>query len=373
MLTVLDLFSGIGGISLGLESTGGFRTVAFCEVEPFPRAVLAHHWPEVPIHDDVRTLSASALADRVNVVAGGFPCQDISVAGKGAGIDGARSGLWAEMFRLVRELRPDWVLAENVPALRTRGADRVLGDLESAGYACWPLVVGARHVGAPHRRDRVWIVAHGLRERRQQQVAGGAHGDEAPDEGRTAQHDHVTPGHGESAVLADRRGERPVGDSGCPGLAERQQPEDERGNLRETRPTAAAPGAGARWPARPGEPQHEWEEPRLAYGSSEPAGSAGPELAVGSAVDGLPPRLARRHNRESLKALGNSVVPQVVQMIGFAILDAENSLCRAAGMGPAEAVAQEAGSTDSFYAKATMSVNSPAPILGGRAFSSVRG
>ena len=166
-MRVLDLFSGIGGFSLGLESTGGFETVGFCEIEPFPREVLARHWPGVSIHDDIQTLTAESVswlraeADRgIDLVCGGFPCTDISVAGKGAGIEGPRSGLWGEFARLVVELRPDWVLAENVGALRTRGIDRVCSDLEAEGYAVWPLVVGAWAVGAPHRRERVWIVAH---------------------------------------------------------------------------------------------------------------------------------------------------------------------------------------------------------------------
>ena len=162
-LRVLDLFSGIGGFSLGLERTEGFQTVAFCEIDPFCRRVLAKHWPEAPCYDDVRTLTAGRLkADgiSVDVICGGFPCQDISLAGKGAGIDGSRSGLWSEYARLIGELRPDWVVIENVPALRTRGADRVLADLEAAGYSCEPAVVGSVHVGAPHRRLRAWLVAY---------------------------------------------------------------------------------------------------------------------------------------------------------------------------------------------------------------------
>lgn len=103
MLRVLDLFSGIGGFSLGLERTGGFETVAFCEIEEFPRSVLRQHWPKVPIYEDVRELTADTLQRdgiAVDVVCGGFPCQDISLAGRGAGIGGARSGLWSEMCRL---------------------------------------------------------------------------------------------------------------------------------------------------------------------------------------------------------------------------------------------------------------------------------
>jgi len=164
-ITVLDLFSGIGGFSLGLH-WAGMRTGAFCEADPFARGVLARHWPGVAIYDDVRTLSAVRLrADGIpwpGLLCGGFPCQDISLAGRAKGIEGERSGLWSHMARLVRECRPRWVVVENVPGLRSRGADRVLSDLEAAGYACWPLVVGAVHTGAPHRRSRVWLVAQAI-------------------------------------------------------------------------------------------------------------------------------------------------------------------------------------------------------------------
>ncbi len=161
-MRVLDLFSGVGGGSLGLH-WAGMRTVAFCEADAFCAGVLRRHWPGVPVYDDVRALSAARLrADGVpwaEVLIGGFPCQDTSVAGRGGGLLGARSGLWSHMVRLVSECGPRWVVAENVPGLRGRGADRVLGELEAAGYACWPLVVGAVHAGAPHRRQRVWVVA----------------------------------------------------------------------------------------------------------------------------------------------------------------------------------------------------------------------
>ena len=155
-MTCGDLFAGIGGMSLGLERAG--LTVRWqVEVEPYCENVLARHWPAVLRRRDVRFAGAATLPP-VDLIAGGFPCQDVSAAGRGVGLAGHRSGLWREFARIVRELRPSWVLVENVPALRGRGADRVLGDLEATGYATWPLVVGARHVGAPHRRDRVWIV-----------------------------------------------------------------------------------------------------------------------------------------------------------------------------------------------------------------------
>ena len=160
-MNVLDLFSGIGGFSLGLERAG-FKTVAFCEIDPYCRRVLAKHWPEVPIYDDVRTVSADRLrADgiAVDVICGGFPCQDISVAGNGAGLAGERSGLWREYARIVGELRPRFVIVENVAALLSRGLDDVLGDLAALGYDTEWHCIPASAVGAPHRRDRVWIVA----------------------------------------------------------------------------------------------------------------------------------------------------------------------------------------------------------------------
>jgi DNA (cytosine-5)-methyltransferase 1 len=170
-LKVLDLFSGIGGFSLGLERTGGFETVAFCEIEEFPRKVLAKHWPEVPQYEDVRQLTGDILKRdgiSVDVITGGFPCQDISVAGKQAGIgEGTRTGLWSEIVRLVGDLRPRYVILENVAnLLRGPGEHpgewfgKILSDLAECGYdAEWENIPAAT-VGATHRRERVWIVAY---------------------------------------------------------------------------------------------------------------------------------------------------------------------------------------------------------------------
>ena len=149
--------------SLGLERTGGFETVAFCEIEDYPRRVLAKHWPEVPCYHDVRELTGARLAAdgiAVDVICGGFPCQDVAVAGKGAGLAGERSGLWREYARLVGELRPDVVIVENVAALLGRGLGDVLGDLAAIGYDAEWHCIPACAVGAPHRRDRVWIIAN---------------------------------------------------------------------------------------------------------------------------------------------------------------------------------------------------------------------
>jgi DNA (cytosine-5)-methyltransferase 1 len=157
-MNVLDLFSGIGGFSLGLERAG-MRTVAFCEIDPFCRRVLAKHWPSVPCFPDITKLRGADVGS-VDVICGGFPCQDISVAGKGAGLAGERSGLWSEYARIVGELRPRFVIVENVSALLARGIDRVLGDLAALGYDAEWHCIPASAVGAPHRRDRLWIIAY---------------------------------------------------------------------------------------------------------------------------------------------------------------------------------------------------------------------
>ena len=163
---LLDLFSGIGGFSLGLERTGGFKTVAFCEIEPFPRRVLAKHWPEVPCYHDIRELTAERLAAdgiAVDAICGGFPCQDLSEAGEREGIDGERSGLWTHFARIIGEVRPGVAVVENVSELLSGGRGawfaRVLGDLAALGYdAIWNCIQAA-DLGAAHIRDRVWIAA----------------------------------------------------------------------------------------------------------------------------------------------------------------------------------------------------------------------
>jgi DNA (cytosine-5)-methyltransferase 1 len=173
-LKVLDLFSGIGGFSLGLERTGGFETVAFCEVDKKCQRVLKKHWANVPIFDDVKTLKGDDL-ETIDVICGGFPCQDISLAGKGAGLAGERSGLWFEFHRLIKEIKPRWVIAENVAALRSRGLDQVLWSLSEIGYDAEWHCIPAAAVGAPHQRDRIWIVAYPKQQRSQGWLHRWAH------------------------------------------------------------------------------------------------------------------------------------------------------------------------------------------------------
>ena len=278
MLRVLDLFSGIGGFSFGLERTGGFRTVAFCEIDPFCRRVLAKHWPDVPIYEDVRTLDAAALQRdgiAVDVICGGFPCQDVSSAGLRAGLEGARSGLWREYARLIGELRPRFVIVENVADLLCRGFGTVLGDLAAIGYDAEWHCIPACAVGADHIRDRVWIIAYPnsaraeepqQRRRKQRPQKVGA----------DASEDHA---HADGARLS------------------RRMP---AGALR-TDARAISPWLGLALSSAPAFPRID---------------GAGPPV-LGRGENGIPNRLDRVH------AIGNAVVPQIPELIGRAILQAE--------------------------------------------------
>jgi len=192
-LKVLDLFSGIGGFSLGLERTGGFETIAFCEIDKYCQKVLRKHWPDVPIFNDVTKLcrrvydcepetedgevfcprcktefgdcaciGTDQFIDEIgtpDVICGGFPCQDISLIGKGGGLKASRSGLWFEYLRIIGELFPTWVVIENVSALLNRGLPTILYGLHEIGYDAQWHVIPASAIGAPHRRERVWIIA----------------------------------------------------------------------------------------------------------------------------------------------------------------------------------------------------------------------
>jgi DNA (cytosine-5)-methyltransferase 1 len=169
-LNELELFAGAGGGILGSQLLG-HRTICAVEYDAYARSVLLARqadrtFPAFPVWDDVRTFDGKPWGGIVDVVSGGFPCQDISVAGKGAGLDGERSGLWGEMARVVGEIRPLFVFVENSPALVTRGLHRVLGDLASLGYDSRWIVMGAGHIGANHERERLWILASDSRCKR---------------------------------------------------------------------------------------------------------------------------------------------------------------------------------------------------------------
>jgi len=160
----LALFAGAGGGILASKLLG-WNTVGSVEIEDYPRQVLLQRQrdgilPKFPIWDDIRTFDGKPWRGIVDVVSGGFPCQDISTAGKGAGIEGERSGLWSEMARVIREVRPRFAFMENSPALTSRGLHRVLGDLAEMGFNARWGVLGADDCGAPHRRKRIWVLAH---------------------------------------------------------------------------------------------------------------------------------------------------------------------------------------------------------------------
>jgi DNA (cytosine-5)-methyltransferase 1 len=283
-LRVLDLFSGIGGFSLGLERTGGFETVAFCEIEEFPRKVLRKHWPKVPIYEDVRTLTGERLAAdgiAVDVITGGFPCQDISTAGRQAGIgEGTRSGLWSEIVRLACELRPQFIIVENVANLLAGPSDkpgawfgRVLGDLAECGYdAEWENIPAAA-LGACHRRERIWIIAHACKNRgvglqRELGELGAAR------QGRT----HYAADS--QRITADASSIGQQGSGGTERPVDSETPEHRKADH-------AFSILG--WPTKP---------------------------AVRGRNDGV----SRKLDVARLEALGNSVVPQIPELIGRAIL-----------------------------------------------------
>ena len=168
-MRVLDLFSGIGGFSLGLEACG-MTTTAFCERDEFCTKILNKHWPDVPVHSDVRQLDGTKYAGSIDVVCGGFPCQPFSVAGQQRGKDDDRH-LWPEMLRVISESKPRWVIGENVSGFVRMALDDVSLDLENEGYTVRTFVLPACAVDAKHRRDRVFIVAYATSSRGEARIS----------------------------------------------------------------------------------------------------------------------------------------------------------------------------------------------------------
>ena len=292
-MKVLDLFSGIGGFSLGLEAAG-METVAFCEFDEHARKVLKKHWPDVPIHNDVRELDGTEYRGTVDVVCGGFPCQDLSNAGKKAGITGERSSLYREMLRIISECLPRYAIFENVSALLTGDSGRwfaqFLYDLAEIGYDAEWHCIPASELGAHHHRDRVWIIAYpnndgqfATKEREGTEERGDS------DKARQKSAKQLE-GCGSSSfdeLLADTNNKR---------LQRRERLRVYIAeNIKRARGAYGAASERCNGGRRKGNTWH--VEPEL-----------------GRVADGIPNRSHR------LKQLGNAVVPQIPEAIGRAIM-----------------------------------------------------
>lgn len=304
VMRVLDLFSGIGGFSLGLERAG-METVAFCEIDAKARLVLKKHWPKVPIYEDVSTLKGSDLHD-IDVICGGFPCQDISLAGRGAGLEGERSGLWFQFHRLIKEIQPRYAVIENVSALRSRGLDQVLRSLAEIGYDAEWHCIPASAVGAPHRRDRIWIVAYPNQQR----------------------------GWGKRSIQIGTSGETWDQFGGC--SQDVAYPNNiwfqfNRANSRSdserqfARTSYCNDGATANNitdvanPTSTGLERPIWSKLQRDGMRSTSGGWWAVEPDVDRVANGIPKRVDR------IKQLGNAVVPQIPELIGRAIMEHENA------------------------------------------------
>jgi len=282
-MKVLDLFSGIGGFSLGLE-WAGMSTVAFCERDPYCTTILNKHWPDTPVHNDVRNLDGKDYADSIDLVAGGFPCQPFSVAGNRRGSDDDRH-LWPEMLRIIQEAKPRWVIGENVFGLINMALDDVQADLEREHYEVRKFVLPAVAVDAHHRRDRVFIIAY------RDPTLAHSHG-----EGRLQQEGlecEVRRWSGDSGKESD-----PMAYAYNEGLQ----------GWSQTRDSASEGEIAIKQSSRLGEPcrGRDWPvEPR-----------------VGRVANGIPNRVDR------IKGLGNAVVPQLIQAIGELVLAADKEIYR---------------------------------------------
>ena len=321
-LRIGSLFSGIiGGLELGIERAGVGSTVWQCEIDPYARAVLAKHWPDAIRFDDITKMHD---VPPVDLICGGFPCQDISNAGRRAGIDGSRSGLFFELMRVVRLVRPRFVVLENVAALLGRGMGDVLGELSESGYDAEWDCVPASSVGAPHRRDRVFIVGTQRADADQERRATDAE-------------------HGAELARADDSRNRGASDSDSdvayaarhePG---RTEPRPERERTRsggESGDVADAEDSGL--PRRQVRPwQVESWRGSLCVGTGGDGGRWLPEPDVGVLVNGVPsglvrwspepegvPRVAHgiKDRVQQLKCLGNAVVPAVAEVVGRRVL-----------------------------------------------------
>ena len=346
-LRELHLFAGSGGGLLG-SLLLGHRPVCAVEIDPYCRRVLAARrdegWlpAEMEIHDDVTTFDGHAWQGRVDLVAGGFPCQDISVAGKGAGLEGARSGLFYELLRVVREVRPKWVYLENVPAITSRGLDRVLGALADLGFDAEWLVLSAADAGAPHLRKRWWCLARHTDGTGAEPAKPGVCQGAAADAGRGGRADDPdAEGRGLAELRsASREAGHADGVDAHPDADIRRQQVGGSSELHRGGHAPRCDADGLRAADAANADDAGCEEQRLAVAASEKCAAAecsrgrATERRLGGVADGLAdwldasargywagdwetqPRLAQGqdHRVARLRALGNGQVPQTAAM-----------------------------------------------------------
>ena len=314
-MKVLDLFSGIGGFSLGLE-WAGMSTVAFCERDPYCTTILNKHWPDTPVHSDVRNLDGKDYADSIDLVAGGFPCQPFSVAGNRRGSDDDRH-LWPEMLRIIQEAKPRWVIGENVFGLINMALDDVQADLEREHYEVRKFVLPAVAVDAHHRRDRVFIIAyrdptlahsHGegqLQQEGFEREVGRWSGDSGEQVSDVADaHGEGLQRHGQEHQL---RGFGQEGQAG--GSGDVAYPNGTRGEV-------GVSGQESWQEGHAGESHHQGDQQLR----RSPRGEWPAEPRVGRVADGIPNRVDR------IKGLGNAVVPQLIQATGELVLAADKEI-----------------------------------------------
>lgn len=292
-----SLFSGIGGFDVAAEWMG-WENLFHCEKEPFCQKVLKHHWPEAKLYDDIKKADFTEWAGRIDVISGGFPCQPYSTAGKRLGKNDERH-LWPEMLRAIREIRPRWVVGENVRGfINWSGGlvfDEVQSDLEAEGYEVIPFLLPACGINAPHRRDRVWFIAYSKSSPRRNENKNEGQETQKIQEKRFNGNHRSKPsipiGTGTAGATPDT------------GSRELQRGQQHRG-FAEAGPVQGNSG-------RPGEPiRTAWQE----FPTQFPVCSGDDGLS--GELDGI---TFSRLRRESLKAYGNAVVPQLVYRIFQAI------------------------------------------------------
>ena len=315
----LDLFSGIGGFSLGLEATGGFETVAFCDIDKYSKKVLKKQWPNVKQYEDIKELNYGRLkADGIgpiDIITGGYPCQPFSVAGRKKGEEDPRH-LWPEYFRLIKELRPSWVIGENVSGHIKLGLDTVLENLESEGYSARTFSISASSVGAKHQRERIWIVANTRQHGGRIEPTGNT---ESTGRGslETTEWSADT-----NTISRSSKGEETLANSVELGLEKHGHSETTESIKRgETMADTNVEGRQGR--IHRGQ-NKEWESQQRYFGRNSAAHGQqeqnwwDTEPELGRVAHGIPNRVDR------LKGLGNSLVPQIPFYIAQSILQVED-------------------------------------------------